>query len=68
MKRIIILLLFSMLSQQRVVCPLHTYAVCYNTYLTSPTGSGAVKWHCSCGDDVWVLPQRERQSDAEVQP
>jgi hypothetical protein len=37
-----------------VTCPLHSYAVCYNTGQVSPTGSGALKWHCSCGDDVWV--------------
>jgi hypothetical protein len=36
-----------------VVCPLHPYAACYNTGQISPTGS-AEKWHCSCGDDVWM--------------
>jgi hypothetical protein len=35
-------------------CPLHTYATCYNTGEISDTGSGAHKWHCTCGDDVWV--------------
>lgn len=39
-----------------VQCPLHTYAACYDTGQVSTTGSGAHKWHCSCGDDVWVLP------------
>jgi hypothetical protein len=37
-----------------VTCPLHTYASCYNTGQISPTGSMAHKYHCSCGDDVWV--------------
>ena len=36
-----------------VVCPMHTYATCYNTYQMSPSGT-ADKWHCVCGDDVWV--------------
>jgi hypothetical protein len=37
-----------------VTCPLHNYAACYDTGQIAPTGSGAHKWHCSCGDDVWV--------------
>lgn len=40
-----------------VVCPLHTYASCYSTGQVASTGSGAIKWHCSCGDDVWVAPE-----------
>jgi hypothetical protein len=40
-----------------VVCPLHTYAPCYSTGQVASTGSGAIKWHCSCGDDVWVAPE-----------
>lgn len=36
------------------LCPLHTYATCYDTGEVSDTGSGAHKWACSCGDDVWV--------------
>jgi hypothetical protein len=36
-----------------VSCPLHPYASCYNTHQLSSTGT-AQKWHCSCGDDVWV--------------
>jgi hypothetical protein len=44
-----------------VVCPLHTYAPCYSTGQVASTGSGAVKWHCSCGDDVWVAPESPAQ-------
>ena len=36
-----------------VVCPIHTYATCYDTGQISPMGT-AEKWHCTCGDDVWV--------------
>ena len=40
-----------------VFCPLHSYASCYNTGEIASTGSGATKWHCTCGDDVWVAPE-----------
>jgi hypothetical protein len=40
-----------------VICPLHSYASCYNTGEIASTGSGATKWHCTCGDDVWVAPE-----------
>jgi hypothetical protein len=38
-------------------CPVHPYAYCNNTYERGPygpDGKQAIKWHCSCGDDVWV--------------
>lgn len=35
-----------------VTCPIHEYATCWDTFQTTP--SGAHKWHCTCGDDVWV--------------
>jgi hypothetical protein len=37
-----------------VYCPLHGYAPCYDTGQVSPYGSGAHKYHCTCGDNVWV--------------
>src|ERR1700676_5296259 len=37
-----------------VYCPLHLGQPCYDTGLVSRTGSNAHKWHCSCGDDVWI--------------
>jgi hypothetical protein len=40
-----------------VYCPVHSYASCYDTGQVAPTGSGATKWHCTCGDDVWVAPE-----------
>ena len=36
-----------------VTCPLHPGAACYDTGQIAPA-SGAHKYHCSCGDDVWV--------------
>jgi hypothetical protein len=42
------------LAAASVTCALHPYAACYDTGQIAPTGSGAHKWHCSCGDDVWV--------------
>ena len=36
-----------------VTCPMHTYASCYNTGEIGGTGQ-AHKYHCTCGDDVWV--------------
>jgi hypothetical protein len=56
-KAIIIILLLGAMAAgayAAVTCPLHNYASCYDTGQVSPTGSGAHKWHCSCGDDVWV--------------
>jgi len=42
-----------------VYCPLHSYASCYDTGELSATGSNAHKWHCTCGDDVWVAPEAD---------
>ena len=46
-----------------VYCPLHSYATCYDTGEMSPTGSSAHKWHCTCGDDIWVAPRPEPDSN-----
>jgi hypothetical protein len=35
-----------------VTCPIHDYASCYDTGTIAV--SGAHKWHCSCGHDVFV--------------
>ena len=51
-----------------VVCPLHTYAPCYSTGQVASTGSGAIKWHCSCGDDVWVAPESPTPPPPPAQP
>jgi hypothetical protein len=40
-----------------VYCPLHSYAPCTFTGEIASNGSGAQKWHCTCGDDVWVAPE-----------
>jgi hypothetical protein len=55
MKKLVLLLLLATAGTAvayGVTCPLHTYASCYNTGETAP--SGAHKYHCSCNDDVWV--------------
>lgn len=52
-----IILTFALLAAAalwEVHCPLHPASTCYDTGEVSPTGSNAHKWHCSCGDDVWV--------------
>lgn len=50
----LVLLLLPGVALAGVTCPLHDYASCYDTGTISPTGSGAHKWHCTCGDDVWA--------------
>lgn len=39
-----------------VTCPWHTYATCTPTgQYRYPPGNGVwEKYHCTCGDDVWV--------------
>jgi hypothetical protein len=51
-----------------VYCPLHSYASCYDTGQVAPTGSGATKWHCTCGDDVWVAPEPPPPSQPATAP
>jgi hypothetical protein len=48
------LLFMPALALAGVTCPLHNYASCYDTGQIAPNGGTAHKWHCSCGDDVWV--------------
>lgn len=39
-----------------VHCAYHPYAVCYSTGQYKYIGGKPyVKYHCSCGDDVWVM-------------
>lgn len=32
-------------------CVIHTYAPCY---YTGESNMGAKKYHCTCGDDMWM--------------
>ena len=51
----LLLLVFSVLALAfDVTCPLHPYASCYDTGQLAPGNIYAHKFHCSCGDDVWV--------------
>jgi len=49
-----ILILSALAWAADVECPFHPAAVCYNTGEVSPNDVTVQKWHCSCGDDVWV--------------
>jgi hypothetical protein len=56
LKRLILLTLLgsALLLAWGINCPVHSYAPCYNTGQISPGGGTAYKWHCTCGDDIWV--------------
>jgi len=56
MKSLIIAVLWAVTSFASVTCFYHSYASCYNTGETEvlPDGGMAYRYHCTCGDDVWV--------------
>ena len=51
MKIIMLLVVAGWLFFGDVTCAIHN-APCYDTGYVAP--SGAHKYHCSCGDDVWM--------------
>jgi hypothetical protein len=54
---LVIIILYAMIAvAEEVHCFYHSYATCYFTGETSvlPDGGLAKKYHCTCGDDMWV--------------
>jgi hypothetical protein len=47
------LLLLPTITLAGVTCPNHPGSTCYSTGEPNVDGT-FTKWHCSCGDDVWV--------------
>ncbi|MGA8221671.1 MAG: hypothetical protein WB780_08450 [Candidatus Acidiferrales bacterium] len=47
------LLILPIATMAAVTCPNHPGSTCYSTGQPNVDAT-FTKWHCSCGDDVWV--------------